>query len=77
MSTTKPVTSSYDHLNEQDKVALEVDFDRLAEIIEAKNYGAIRMLFALARAMQKSQKRQKDYDPLLEGLIKLLDRGHH
>jgi len=57
MSKPKGCASVFDHLNETDKIELTLSFDQLAAIVVEKNYGVIRFLAALTRAMAKSPKR--------------------
>jgi hypothetical protein len=47
----------YDHLNEDDKIRIEMDFDELAQKIVAKNYEVDRIMSSLVKALNHNAKK--------------------
>ena len=64
----------YDHL---DPVALPLDLDALAKLIEGSSYGTHRLLSALVRVRRGKYagKGYRKVDQLTEGIAELLEEG--
>ncbi len=86
--TDETFKSEYDHLNEDSApvhgmtsgpVPIFFDWDALADIIVAQNYGTVRILAALVRARLRSQKfNEREYpDELSLALQKIIKDGLH
>ena len=68
----------YDHLNQEDPLKIKLDLDQLAKMVEGMNYGSIRFLAALVRAMEVSKHRQQypeDTMKLPKAIREILDTG--
>lgn len=69
--------SEYDHLNEDSKITLSVDYDTLAKMVVAQNYGTVRFLAALVRArLARKPLQEGHHDRLAHGIWNLIKAGY-